>query len=260
MKILYGSDVHTEFGSLYRIPALPDPDTYDVVLLPGDLGLGMEGIKWANEYFPQDKQVYMVPGNHEYYKQNYDVLRELFEENNCSDESHVTMLDPGIAKVGDVWIIGATLWTSLELKGYNDPRFTDLFVENNIADFRLIRTLEGTWSADDHRQAFGNESAYLKSALGPLADNVACGEKVVVMTHFVPSQLCIDPIYQNSILNPYFTVDMDDLMLDYQISAWVFGHTHSAYEGEHPSGTKLLCNPMGYPGERRNLGWKTFEV
>ena len=61
MKLHILSDLHTEFASFSA------PDTgADVVILAGDIGVGLDGIQWAASQFPKVPVIY-VPGNHEYY-------------------------------------------------------------------------------------------------------------------------------------------------------------------------------------------------
>ncbi len=256
LRILEASDLHLEHGRVSRIPALPDASTYDVVALPGDLGVGCEGLMWMLAKIPEDKPVIFIPGNHEYYKQDYFEtkinLQVFAQQVNKTRAAEVHVLNPGIVEIDNVVIIGATLWSSLELQGYYDHRITDLYIERSIADFPLIRMAGERRTADHHRADHLRERAYITDSL---KQHDGTDKKVIVMTHFVPSQICIDPIYGNSPLNPYFTVDMDDLMLDYKIDAWYFGHTHSQMEKVHPSGTRLICNPMGYPGEHNKEEW-----
>lgn len=248
LRIAEMSDLHEEFGKHGRIPPLPHSDDYDVVMLPGDIGLGINGLLYMDEIVPKDKPIVTCNGNHEYYKNDYYETqasqRALIEK--WKDRRTIHLLNPGTVEINGVVIIGATLWSSLELQGYYDHRINDLLFERSIADFKLIRTGDTRWDADKHREEHQTERKFIIDALKANA-----GKKCVVMTHFVPAQMCIDPIYANSPLNPYFTVDMDDVMLDYTPEAWYFGHTHSKMEMVHPSGTKLICNPAGYPGEHR---------
>ena len=63
MKIHYLSDLHLEFGKMpknYRVPA-----GTDVVVLAGDIGVGLAGLHWALLAF--DCPVVYVAGNHEHY-------------------------------------------------------------------------------------------------------------------------------------------------------------------------------------------------
>ena len=61
MKLHVLSDLHTEFTDF----SPPESDA-DVVILAGDIGVGLGGIEWAARRYPRAPVIY-VPGNHEFY-------------------------------------------------------------------------------------------------------------------------------------------------------------------------------------------------
>jgi predicted phosphodiesterase len=61
MKLHILNDLHIEFEDFQS----PVTDA-DVVVLAGDIGVGAEGLRWAEARF-LDKPVIYVPGNHEFY-------------------------------------------------------------------------------------------------------------------------------------------------------------------------------------------------
>jgi predicted phosphodiesterase len=61
MKIRILSDLHLEF----RHWTPPEADA-DVIVLAGDIHVGIHGVEWARRSFPLNPVVY-VPGNHEFY-------------------------------------------------------------------------------------------------------------------------------------------------------------------------------------------------
>jgi len=66
MKILILSDLHQEFGSPFKAPAVD----YDVVILAGDIDCpASRAVAWAArpETFPGASAVIYVAGNHEFY-------------------------------------------------------------------------------------------------------------------------------------------------------------------------------------------------
>lgn len=65
MKIQVLSDLHTEFGDLF----VPETNA-DVVVFAGDIGVGIDGLKWI-ESQEIDKPIIYVLGNHEFY--NHDI-------------------------------------------------------------------------------------------------------------------------------------------------------------------------------------------
>jgi predicted phosphohydrolase len=261
MKFLLASDLHLEF---YRsdeqiataLPPLPDSSHYDAVLLAGDISVGTKGAHWALKFFPREKEIVYTPGNHCYYKQfgGIQQVDQLFSEI-AEENGNFHFLNPGyIGLIGGVGIIGATLWTDCRLTGYDN--FPDVAFERSISDFNLITT-DGInkFTAADARKLYDHHRDQIEVGLHRLRDVPR-----IVMTHFVPSQLCIDSKYASDSLNPYFTNDCDDIMNDHKPDAWVYGHTHSRLDMIHPSGTRMIGNPRGYPRENPGFTWKIFEV
>jgi Icc-related predicted phosphoesterase len=56
--------------------------------------------------------------------------------------------------------------------------------------------------------------------------------------------------YANDPLNPAFASRLEDLIEKYQPALWIHGHTHEPCDYEL-FGTRVLCNPRGYPREKR---------
>ncbi len=75
MKIHILSDLHTEFTDF----SPPDNDA-DIVILAGDIGVGLGGIEWAADKFPKTPVIY-VPGNHEYYGHDIGLTDDLIGPN-----------------------------------------------------------------------------------------------------------------------------------------------------------------------------------
>ena len=66
MKFHILNDLHIEFEDF-----VPPATDADVVILAGDIGVGMEGLRWAEARF-LNKPVTYVPGNHELYHHDID--------------------------------------------------------------------------------------------------------------------------------------------------------------------------------------------
>lgn len=236
MKILFASDLHLEFPT-NTLPPLPNEDDYDVVVLGGDIAMGMHGVVWALVTF--NKPIIYVTGNHEYYHNNIVTLDNAMVERAQMEGDRLHVLAPGSVKIGDITFIGATLWSDLS-HPVNDPMF-----EKSISDFRLIQTGDNErWTAATHRATHRAEKEYIRLCLED-SDT----KNTVVITHFLPSELCTHPKFEGSSLNQYFASSCDNMMLDYKPPLWIFGHTHSVIDVTHPSGTRMISNPFGYPNE-----------
>lgn len=243
MRILPVSDLHIEFPGQQR-PELPPEDTYDIIVAAGDIGIGADGVRWLAQTFPT-KPVLFIEGNHEYYGAPFGQRRrEIIDE--CNQHSNIVHLDGQAITLDGVRFVGATLWTDFKLKGYMDLPL--MRYESSIADFKWGLT------AEDELAMFNHDVAFLDGALE--GDN----SRTVVVTHFVPSQLCIHEKWLGSPFNPYFTNDLDWLMEKHKYPLHIFGHTHDPHDVIHPSGTRLFCNPGGYPNERGDYGFKIIEI
>ncbi|MEW8692248.1 MAG: metallophosphoesterase [Candidatus Thiodiazotropha endolucinida] len=110
MKLHILNDLHIEFEDF--VPPAMDAD---VVILAGDIGVGLEGLRWAEARFP-DKPVIYVPGNHEFYQHDITLIDELKAE--APDNIHVLNDDQVV--VGGVRFLGSILWTDFRLFGEAD--------------------------------------------------------------------------------------------------------------------------------------------
>lgn len=244
VKIAYGSDLHTEFSDVVELPQV-DSDT-DIVIIAGDMSTAT-GKKWAaifNHVRDGNDNIIglMTMGNHDYYHggllTTLDTVRErLAEHTNLHVlENDVYVYAPEDGKA-PVEIVGATLWSSLDLKGQLlDPVTCSL----SIADFSVIHD----FSPALMKYLNAESDAFIKQAVkeARLRFNTP-----IVVTHFMPSyeatkrgQFFGDP------LNPYFCHELE--YGEYRPDHHIFGHTHDRMEFIH-NNTAYHCNPRGYPRE-----------
>ena len=99
MKIHLLNDLHIEFGDF--VPPVADAD---VVILAGDIGVGLGALPWVDRCFP-DKPVIYVPGNHEYYRHDLNLIEAL--KHKAPD--HVHVLDNDVVEINGVRFLGSTL-------------------------------------------------------------------------------------------------------------------------------------------------------
>lgn len=237
MKILFASDLHLEFPT-NTLPPLPNEDDYDVVVLGGDIAMGMHGVVWALRAF--NKPIIYIPGNHEYYHNNIVALDNAMAERAQMEGDRLHVLAPGSVTIDGTTFVGATLWSDL-----SDP-VNDMMFEKSISDFYLIKTGDNErWTAASHRDTHRAEKEYIDTVLELGCDPA----KTVVITHFLPSEMCTHPKFAGSNLNLYFASSCDNIMFDRKPPIWIFGHTHSVMDITHPSDTRMISNPFGYPNE-----------
>ncbi len=252
MKIALYSDLHNEHGHPFDPPADLDAD---LVLLAGDIGAKTHGVEWAGRTFGQtfgDGRCLYVPGNHEYYGAQLGLLDEM---RRAGKKASVRVLNNDVATVGDVRVLGTTLWTNFSLYGPDQVMFARDCARRSINDFMSI------WVR--RRESIGRDP--MKSAGNLLDPHDAIGlhrtarsflerelakpweGKTVVVTHFAPHRGCIAPEYEGDVHTPYFVVDMAPLMAKYRIDLWAFGHTHGNVDFVAEGGCRVVSNQRGYP-------------
>ncbi len=122
------SDIHLEFEDF-----VPPQTESDLVILAGDTGWGLEGIKWAKKNFPS-KPVLYIPGNHEYYHGSIpDLTDELRAE---AKGSNIFVLNNDMFEFNGVTILGSTLWTDCAL--YGSPELGAIAIQMALNDFRMV--------------------------------------------------------------------------------------------------------------------------
>jgi Icc-related predicted phosphoesterase len=128
MKLHILSDLHTEFASFSA------PDTgADVVILAGDIGVGLDGIQWAASQFPKVPVIY-VPGNHEYYDHDIALIDELVKHS----PPNIHVLNNDKIVLNGVRFLGSTLWTDFKLYGEGAAWFSRQRAKRSIEDFASI--------------------------------------------------------------------------------------------------------------------------
>ena len=65
--------------------------------------------------------------------------------------------------------------------------------------------------------------------------------------------------YAGNPLNPYFCNNLDNFILDTKPFLWIHGHTHSEFD-YFLGDTRVICNPLGYPGENSYFNVKVVDI
>lgn len=228
MQIEIVSDLHLEFNRELKVfPALGS----NVLVIAGDLHGGAQNVYRDLVRISKDYQhVVYVPGNHEYYGSKISTfnneLRLLLV-----DHPNIHFLYNQFVDIYGVRFIGTPLWTNFR---YNPLAM--MAAKSMISDFRLIRDFTPEHSATEFYTAY----EFLKWAYSSTQ-----GKKVIV-THFLPTPLCIHPKYANeNLINNYFSSDLTEWIECLDNTTWVHGHGHDPMEVLVGS-TKIHSNPLGY--------------
>ena len=266
MKLHVLSDLHVEFSSY-----TPDPDTVkaaNVIVLAGDIYLGIKGITWARKTFP-DRPIVYVAGNHEFYGRHWDkLLDQLRKEARAQD---VYYLENESVTIDGVRFLGATLWTDFEFFGLSRRSQAMREVEWQLVDYsdiksetiqpEVVSAIMGTpdskkglvrWSrklTTVHSLARHQASlAWLKSELYHANESDRAANTVVV-THHYPNKHSTAPKYLQDLVTAGYGSHLPLDMIT-QADLWIHGHTHDSfdYRVQHADrSVRVVCNPRGYP-------------
>ncbi len=230
MKLHILSDLHIEFEDFE-----PSATDADVVILAGDIGVGVKGLRWVEARFP-DRPVIYIPGNHEFYHHDIALIDELKLQS--SDNIHV--LNDNQVIIDGVRLLGSILWTDFVLFGEADKFFAMQQARQQMTDFSIIQNGGQQFMPEDAIRLHTASRNWLKERLAePFAG------KTVVVTHHAPSSRSVHPRYASDLLTPAFASNLEGLMDGNQAALWVHGHMHESYDYEI-YGTRIVCNPRGY--------------
>jgi len=226
----------------------------DVLVLAGDMA-PLRHWKSIERLLSEtkDKPTIYIMGNHDYYGNRMEDAKTEISIL-CARYKNVHFLDDSWCVINGVRFVGSTLWSDYKLPITVDgdygphPEIVDALVmanERGVPDFKKMaihgRLFTPADARDLHVQA-RHMISLCKSQNWP----------TVVVTHFLPSPLSLDPIYKDSLLNPYFASNCEDLMGGNVLAA-IHGHTHHSC-GYRVNGTLVACNPRGYKaGENPNF-------
>ena len=229
------SDLHIE----YENDEMVDPFEYitpvgDVLVLAGDIGslYKMDQLKdFIDKITKYFKYTVYVLGNHEFYKPpktpwlglSYDDLlaRAMTLE---VGNPKLSVLHRQSVRFGDVCIIGATLWSKLEVE---IPRFIVQIDEMTTAKYNEL-----------HRA----DKEYIDKMIKYCKDNEF---KPFVVTHHPPSYSVTAKSKKRARFMSLYASHMDDFVD--RVRTWVCGHVHVNFDITTKTGSRLVGNQRGKP-------------
>ena len=243
MKIRILSDLHLEFGSI-EITKLPE-DKETILILAGDIHVGMRGCKFVDKMCEQFKEVIYILGNHEFYHNHYETILDNWKYV-AKNKHNLHVLEDDYVIFEDVLFMGGTMWTDVNEGDWLTVRST----KRGMNDFNVIQGFDIHKSMEMHYKT----KCYFTDVVKLFPDH-----KVVAITHHLPVKECISPAFVGHPLNPGFvSTDLEYLLKD--VDLWVYGHTHLGADlavGD----TRLVCNPRGYQGYEHTTDYDdTFTV
>ena len=231
MKIHLLSDVHLEFEA-YNPPRLD----VDVVILAGDIHVGLEGIQWANKAFANTPVIYVL-GNHEYYDSN---MQQLFSKMKAvAEKTNVHVLDNDVITIGATHFFGCTLWTDFNLHG--ESRSAKNLATRYINDYDSIR-----YGKHDHAlRTHHTHAKHVKSVKWLKKSLNQTSNPSVVITHHAPSEKSLPHQFVNEEFEAAYASSLENLVKESNAALWCHGHIHASSD-YMLGGTRVVCNPRGY--------------
>ena len=241
MKLHILNDLHIEFED-FR-PPVTDAD---VVVLAGDIGVGVEGLRWAEARF-LDKLVIYVPGNHEFY--HHDIV--LIDELKAEALGNIHVLNDDQVVIDGVRFLGSILWTDFALFGEADKFFAMQTARQQMTDFSIIQNHGHRFTPEDAIRLHTASRDWLVAMLAePFAG------KTVVITHHAPSSQSVHPRYARDLLTPAFASNLENLMDGDRAALWIHGHMHESFDYDVYD-TRVVCNPRGYAPNALNPDFRS---
>ncbi len=244
MRIQYCSDLHLELSQNSRyFEMTPLSVSGDILILAGDI-VPLHDEYLTNPFFRyisnNYKQVYWVPGNHEFYHKNISDYSSSYNINiyeNINIVNNIELLHSGIH------FIFSTLWSKINLGNEKN-------IERSVADFEFISQNNKKFSAATFNKLHDESIGFLKQSLNGKRN------KTVVVTHHLPSVLCNSEAHNASSINEAFCVDLTDYIKECKANFWIHGHSHFNYYPILIGDTVMLTNQLGYIHLNESNGFK----
>lgn len=242
MKVYYISDLHLEFLNSSKIEKIihkMGKHSDDILILAGDIGNPFSSTykTFLQTISTMFEKVFIILGNHEYYG-NYIFATEQYFKKVCKECNVVGLINESVLYNG-YKIIGSTLWSNVTGR-------------SSINDTEKIIGMTKNIYNKMHQECVN----YIMSELDPTY-------KMILILHHLPSYSLIDPKYKKGVyveLNEWFATNIIEkipIEIHQHLCAIVYGHTHTE-RITMVENIQTYCNPIGYPGERRNINYQTY--
>ena len=245
-KFQYISNLHLEFPSNRRfLKQYPIQPKGDILLVAGDFaytnikkgGFYVKDVDKYLDFFSKNfKQTFIILGNYEYYTSvNCKPLTMEQSKKLCIPiRKNVTVLNNALVylwkdKEGFKYsstkpegirstvyrIFGCTLWSDI-------PEQEKSLISRNMNDYYYGHYSEDKVLTPNDTVAEHKNSIELIRNISPNKGK----EKLIVISHHLPSFDLIDNSYQYNKLNSAYASNIDSEILS-KVDAWVFGHSHA---------------------------------
>jgi len=237
LKIQYASDLHLEFREnssyLRNYPIIP---VGDILLLAGDIDCLIDNQYSEHSFWDyvseNFRETLIVPCNHEFYRSG-DVGTI---QTGCIAEirPNVKCYYNVVVPINDIDFVLCTLWANIPIENA-------FITQQNVSDFYRIACNGKLLTAHCFNQLHQDSVEFLRTELQK--EN---NRKRIIVSHHVPTALCMAEEFKNSRINGAFVAELHDFIFDSRIDYWIYGHSHRNMPEVDINATKMLCNQLGY--------------
>ncbi|AEQ32426.1 metallophosphatase domain-containing protein [Megavirus chiliensis] len=261
MRILrYVSDLHLEMLKTIEIPKIMslwntkmDKNDENYLALVGDIGNPFQSnlYNFFEKISPKYDKIFYVPGNHEYYNINKSNLHSIEEfqikiSEICQQFDNIILMDNNCIDLGDIIIIGSTLWSHI-------PDIKSNEIMCAINDYHYIKKYNDKDELVSITTQDTNE--WNTIAIEYITKQVELSTKpCIILTHHAPlfndtskGLYLANHKYTYSPYNMAFHNDLKKI-LKKPIILWIYGHTHHTSSFTY-SDIIITTNQLGYAHE-----------
>lgn len=242
LKLRIVSDLHMELSGKgqFKLPVMAD-ECEQILVLAGDIGTWKQVTSWMIQFLRQRfKQVVLVTGNHEYYRQEWHAVNRAIKQR-LSAYDNLHFLHNEAKQIGGVWFVGGTLWTDLNQA---DPETLPI-VESEMNDYQQIHFYDGYVQ----RRLTAQDTLQMHTEFLVLLHKVMqTKQPMIVVTHHAPSfdTVCSDKPWG---VDFAYGSDLSTWMQSDLIKLWVHGHTHQSTSYQLGC-VPVITNARGYFNEK----------
>ncbi|EER60295.1 metallophosphoesterase [Acidovorax delafieldii 2AN] len=264
MNIQLLSDLHLEAHPHFMPEPAPEAD---VLVLAGDIGSYQEGGQLTDACFGLERfsplpqfagwpvPVLLVPGNHEYDAQDFDVAHQRLRA--VCERLGIAWLERETLVLDGVRFVGTTLWSDFDALADHEGatgmerRLKLRDKAMRAANFYLRKTGGTRHGAPFLADALREQGLLCQQWLRETLEHAHAGPTVAV-THFAPSLRSADPRYGLVPGTAGFCNALDDLLPRARL--WLHGHLHAPSDytvtgtdtQNGPWQCRVAANPLGY--------------
>jgi predicted phosphodiesterase len=239
------SDLHIRFPDSRGLPALA-PGA-DGVLIAGDICEGLvNAVETLRPAYPEPVEIAIVAGNHEFYSGRLAYHENLALGREAAGRNRVHLLERDVCHLGNIRIIGCTMWTDYRLFGDNLRDAAMRTAAATMSDHRRIKWQRDPWRRfrpTEARLLHLESRAFVEQELArPHAGPTIC------LFHHGATPEAIAPSERGQLISAAYTSDLTSIFERYACDLVVTGHTHHSLDVRRGA-VRYLSNPAGYASE-----------